>query len=287
MVSVRIRVDMLYYKYFSPKRKAFLNELLIRFTPPGLFNDPFDSLPAFSNFDESLINEKVDKVGLDIAFDLPYDPSPEPVKRAKLHLLSEANAILKKAYLSNPSVLDEVFETLHRKRINSEIGILCCSETRQSVIMWSHYADEHKGFVVGFESTDSFFSHYPHEPPDIGVLRRVTYTQERTIIDIRNIREDAQLPEFLFTKNQDWSYEKEWRIIRLLQDAVEIRNSDVYLVAVPPSAVRQVIIGCHADPQMADELRNAQMKNSALSHVEFLRARLSKRRYEMDILPWT
>jgi hypothetical protein len=146
---------MLRYKYFAPERKAFLRELLLRFTPPGLFNDPYDSLPAFSAFDEPLIKEKVDKVGLDIAFNMAFEPTAEIVKQTKLHLLTEANTILKKQYLSNPARLDEAFLNLHRKRINSEIGILCLCENPKSVVMWSHYADEHKGFVVDFESEDN------------------------------------------------------------------------------------------------------------------------------------
>jgi len=66
---------MVLYKYFPPERKAFLNELLIRFTPPGSFNDPFDSFPAIHGFDDTLITAKVNKAGLDIAFNIALEAS--------------------------------------------------------------------------------------------------------------------------------------------------------------------------------------------------------------------
>lgn len=277
---------MLGYKYFPPERKAFLNELLLRFTPPGLFNDPFDSLPAFSCFDEPLIKEKVEKVGLDIAFDIAFEDTNESKRRRKLLALGKANAFLKKQYLSNREKLDDVFLNLHRKRVNSEIGVLCLCENPKSVVMWWHYAHKHQGFVVGFETEDNFFSHHPNEPEDIGKLLPVKYVKERVFIDIRTIKEGANLPDFLFKKNREWSYEQEWRIIRFLNGADEIRDKNVHLFKVPPSAVRVIIIGYDARPEMVDELCNSQKKNSDLSNVRFFKAKLSRTRYEMDILPW-
>jgi hypothetical protein len=47
---------MLLYKYMPPERRQFLEKLLIRFTPPGLFNDPFDCLPFIDGFDASTIS---------------------------------------------------------------------------------------------------------------------------------------------------------------------------------------------------------------------------------------
>jgi hypothetical protein len=43
--------------------------------------------------------------------------------------------------------------------------------------MWWHYAIEHKGFVIGFDSQDSFFAKRPNDPVDIGVLLPVNYSK--------------------------------------------------------------------------------------------------------------
>jgi len=274
------------YKYFPPERRAFLDELLIRFTPPGLFNDLFDSFPAFSGFDESLIREKVNKVGLDIALNIAFEPSSEDERLTKLNLLTKANAILKKQYLSDPARLDETFAYLHRKRINSEIGVLCLCKNPKSVVMWSHYADEHKGFVVGFESEDGFFSHHPNEPEDIGVLTSVNYAKQRPYVDIRTIKEGANLPDILFTKNEEWLYEQEYRIIRFLKSADEIRDENVHLFRVPSIAVREIIFGLNSDSLTVESLQKSLKQNSKLNHIKLFTAKLSKTHYEMDIVPY-
>ena len=36
---------MILYKYMHPKRISFLQDLLVRFTQPSVFNDPFESRP--------------------------------------------------------------------------------------------------------------------------------------------------------------------------------------------------------------------------------------------------
>ena len=42
--------------------------------------------------------------------------------------------------------------------LNLNIGILCLSEVRDSILMWGHYTDSHQGFVIGFDSDQPFFS---------------------------------------------------------------------------------------------------------------------------------
>ena len=95
------------------------------------------------------------------------------------------------------------------------MGILCLSEECDSVLMWSHYAQDHKGVCFEFIRTEenllgdddicspvNYFRHYPHI--DIGQM--VLNTDGRTIALMMK------------TKSADWSYEKEWRLITLLGD---------------------------------------------------------------------
>jgi len=50
------------------------------------------------------------------------------------------------AHQTLPKVLSEAFALLSLARSNSNI------------IMWSHYASQHTGFVIGLDSTSDFFS---------------------------------------------------------------------------------------------------------------------------------
>jgi hypothetical protein len=40
----------------------------------------------------------------------------------------------------------------------SDLAFLSLSKNRNNLLMWSHYCDSHRGFIVGFDSTDPFFS---------------------------------------------------------------------------------------------------------------------------------
>ena len=271
------------YKYFPPERDSFLNELLIRFTPPDSFNDPFDSLPSFNGFDANFIRQKVENIGLDMAFQFALEDMPEVEKQIKISAITPANKLLQKQYLSDPTILATYFQRAHRNRLSKDIGILSLSKNPKSILMWSHYAVEHKGFVVGFNSGDEFFSHHAGEPEDIGMLLHVDYDNNRPSINVQRINGSEPIPDIFFTKNTEWDYEQEWRIIRFLKDAREIRSENVHLFQVPPTAIREIIIGSKTESQTVANLNSAFNQNPNLSHISFFKAALSHAKYEMDI----
>ena len=277
---------MLLYKYFPPERSSLLRELLLRFTPPDLFNDPFDSLPSIGGFDTTFIRETVEKSGWDLAVQCALEEVSETERQRKLATIPQANEILFKAYSSDPTVLEEYFLSSHRKRVSRDIGILCLSENQKSILMWSHYADKHNGFVVGFDTENAFFRHQPREPEDIGRLFRVNYKTVRTFIDVKTIKTMKSFPDIFFTKNREWFYEREWRIIRFLKDANETRSENIHLFKVPPTAIQEVIFGCRAKSQTVGDLVDSIKSNSDLNHVVLCKAALSRTRFEMDIIPY-
>jgi hypothetical protein len=240
--------------------------------------------------DAEFIQEKVDKVQLDIVFDYALSDSSETENQRKLSVFPEARKILMEHYTTMPGGLESLFQKLHREKINREIGILCLSANPRSILMWSHYADEHKGFVIGFDSDDDFFSHRLGEPEDIGLLRIVDYVNNRPIVVIEKLKnENHDTPDYFFTKNPDWDYEQEWRIIRFLNGAAVVlcgETHKTHLFKVPASAIREVIFGCNAQAQVRETLLATVKENPTLKHVSFFDAALSRSKYEMDILPF-
>jgi hypothetical protein len=90
----------------------------------------------------------------------------------------------KQLLLAQKSQLPALFcllmpETLNRtsfsidKVLNQSVGILCLSEMRDSLLMWGHYADNHRGLVIGFDSDHPFFNKKRNENDDFGYLRKV------------------------------------------------------------------------------------------------------------------
>jgi hypothetical protein len=110
---------------------------------------------------------------------------------------------------------------LQRRRL----GIFCLTEDPDNHLMWVNYSAQHRGFVVGFNTHNEFFS---ESPP-----RLVTYVSNPVSLPF---------PEGAFFKSDDWKYEKEWRCLRQFDTASPSRN-----VAYELSSVSEVILGWHME----------------------------------------
>jgi len=84
-----------------------------------------------------------------------------------------------------------------KKEMAGEVGILCFSKGWRNPVLWSHYADSHRGICLGFDVIED------------RLLRPVRYVKQRTPFTLPPAKE--AISELLFTKYWDWSYEQEWR----------------------------------------------------------------------------
>jgi hypothetical protein len=76
-------------------------------------------------------------------------------------------------------------------------GMLCFCPSCSNPVLWSHYADKHRGMCLGFDISQN------------GLLKKVRYVTKRTQLPVRPA--EADMHELLFTKYHDWSYEEELR----------------------------------------------------------------------------
>ena len=208
-----------FYKYVDI---AGLNRILqgpIRFTQPSAFNDPFELLPEVV-----VPNDAVERQ-LGFSFDIHAQRRQPP-----------------------PGALDEVPEGCHAsdvmsrdivQQLNNLIGILCLSRVNDSILMWSHYADQYAGAVVEFDGTHEFFEgHIDVEYRPLRPMRDVgAYVSPPEPIPIAE----------LCAKSQQWEYEREVRIIRRLADCKKRgmcpRGFPVYTQNLPPECIRSVALG--------------------------------------------
>jgi hypothetical protein len=75
-------------------------------------------------------------------------------------------------------------------------GMLCFCLHWNNPVLWSHYADRHRGICLGFDVP-------------VNSVKAVQYIASRT--SMRFPLTEAATEELLFTKYRDWSYEEEWR----------------------------------------------------------------------------
>lgn len=132
-----------------------------------------------------------------------------------------------------------------RKLAVARFGMLCFSRTWRNPVLWSHYADKHKGLCLGFDVPD-------------GLLQTVRYLRKRMPFRslVRGTGEVTVEPGPLFhLKFKDWQYESEVR--RVVQLTQASRDGDHYFWPFGGQlALRKVIVGarCGVD---ADQLKQA------------------------------
>ena len=232
------------YKYLSLDRLDVLKSKTIRFTQPGDLNDPCEFRPfikASASLQEvkdkarEIINQEVEKALAQ------FDPSIRDFVRKSLNV-AEIEADVPGLYrIVDPGLLPNAADVI-TENLNQTVGVLCLSELRDSALMWAHYADSHQGFVVGFNSEHSFFSKRRGENDEFGFLRRVEYEPQRPQVVLTN----TSSLDWFQTKFDQWAYEKEWRILRVLSEASyrsERTPFPVCLFEFPPDAVMEIIVG--------------------------------------------
>lgn len=140
------------------------------------------------------------------------------------------------------------------KKMRTTTGISCLSESEDSLLMWAHYANNHRGICVEYElieiNKQLGFSPVP-----------VIYSAERA--DFSSIAQDTVEKDItkvfitsLTSKSLEWSYEKEWRIIR--DDVAcgvdwNIEKKGALLDMIRPSSV---ILGCMAKPEFQKNVQD-------------------------------
>jgi Protein of unknown function (DUF2971) len=249
---------MILYKYLTPARLDVLDRRRIRFTQPAAFNDPFEFKPYIEsaasqehlrdqveqNFDEILRRELKEYPILNRL--LPGESAVDLLRPFK-------SSIPGLFQMLEPQLLSHVSAAIN-SAFNANVGVLCLSEIRDSLLMWGHYTDNHEGFVIGFDQNHPFFSVRRGPEDEFGFLRQVKYCRNRPRVTMTN----TTGAEWFETKSDEWAYEKEWRMLRVLQDVecrLEGAPHPICLFSFPTDAVVEIIAGLRCSLELRERLR--------------------------------
>lgn len=147
-----------------------------------------------------------------------------------------------------------------KKEMEQRYGLICFSKQWDNPLLWSHYADMHRGICLGFEV-------------DERGLRPVRYVTERP--DLRIPPTIESMEEILFTKFKDWQYEEEWRNWFRIDE----RDGDHYFYPFDGFVqLREVIAGplCVTPKTKIDEALNTYD-----DHVQVTKARLAFKTFQV------
>ena len=129
------------------------------------------------------------------------------------------------------------------KAISRKWGVLCFSQNWTEQLLWAHYADKHKGIALGFEI------------PEDNLLKVDYVIKEiRTKFDLTgNLAEDEQrFLNLAKVKFQEWSYEKEFRL--LISLGVCITEDNMNFVPFGDGLkLKEIVLGCRFDHKAMKE----------------------------------
>lgn len=213
---------------------------------PTKFNDPFDCQLVF---DPALTPDEMDTVRY-ICSKQPNNPSAQAILNAIRRQGANAGLAIQRA-------IEAAFQ---------RAGICCFSETWENPLMWGHYADEHRGFCLEFEADTNALggcSLLPALYSDGHFPARVF----QFLVD-----RSAFFAQMLLTKQMEWSYEREWRLIRHTGG----------LLNPSPLRLKAVIFGCRSDAKNEAKIRRALKRSNG---VDFWRVVKSTAGFSFSRVP--
>jgi Protein of unknown function (DUF2971) len=275
------------YKYLSPDRICVIRDCTIRFTQYGDFNDPFELNPNIDKIaEESEIRKIVDRDFVQI-IEEEYDKNPiisaYISKESFIQLAESQKEHVKNGVLGMEPELVGLIPAMLQKATNSLLGALSLSEIPNHELMWSHYANEHRGYVIGFDSEHQFFNQKKNDTDELRHLRKINYRERPPVINLMK----TSGAELFFVKSLKWKYESEWRMLMPLADSsriIEKQPYPVHLFNFPIGSVTEIIFGERMSVQ-DKEIIKSLVNDRKYQHIKLCQARLDNASFEIVITP--
>lgn len=155
-------------------------------------------------------------------------------------------------------------------------GVLCMSETPESILMWAHYADKNKGIVYEF-NYNLFGCETSKNPNDCPSYIKYTDKREYELLSYTLQYEELkeQFSKLLATKAMDWAYEKEVRFMNLDKGDFN-RKFD-------SKCLKSIIFGIKTKGEEIKKVKKLCKENN-LKHIKFKQAKLIDGRFEIEIV---
>lgn len=220
------------YKYYKDESHAINNikNNKMWYSAPCKFNDVFDC--GITVDDNAIFNAALEMASAN----------------TRIRTGSPAWKEIQSKMRKETKALRTTFETLR-----STMGVSCLSESDDSLLMWAHYANNHRGMCVEYDlmkiNTQLGFTPIP-----------IIYSNNRVCFNTLNLATAGNDTLALFiqsitSKSEEWGYEREWRIIRdnsVCGDKWDAEKKGALLDMICPSSIT---LGCAAEAKLEKAVR--------------------------------
>ncbi len=278
------------YRRYDEYARANLETDTIWMASPDTYNDPYDcsfrvtEAHVVDVFKKSMVPEfaRIYKLPPDVADEQIKNAmsSPEPLAYLAdyMHAIHGAtpgsNPLQAAEFVSLkvPSIIKDIVEFVRQWR---KVTKVCSfSAVNDSILMWGHYAQDHKGFCVEYD-----LEKLPPEHTLRCQLFPVIYSPK--LYDLTAFMQKlagpnqaevtpASLLLAVLHKFDGWSYEQEWRVVSLANKVIGDYN-------LPVPTPTRIFIGSKMSPENGEALR----KICEQKHIEVFQMELAPDRFQL------
>lgn len=274
------------YKYTSLKIAIkILESNAVALNNPQNYNDPFDSVIDFDDDDVEksisivveyyliqeflkILNNKDIKVGFFTKLIMKWDRfginlNLKLSKKNKYYdSITSAQTltrwIVRYAAKNGENSFDALKEKFTSeiiqkvKEVRNNALISCFSKKYDSILMWSHYGDKHKGVCIEFDRPDKDFLDVKYSKKrckfDLeDTTRRVLgYMLSNEEVDVNDKGLIRCISEPFIVKSLDWRYEEEVRCI-LSPNSDGVSKLEELSLYKMPTKITKIYVGCKVD----------------------------------------
>ncbi|WP_334042398.1 DUF2971 domain-containing protein [Burkholderia ambifaria] len=254
---------------------------------PATFNDPYDC-HHFINYNQlsndilitmpqelrdRLPQDKLEEIENSIS--LAEDPNSAMVDILLRDVAPEKAAAMKAALLGVTSAAFEKMGTDGANRMKDAFKVCSFSERVDSTLMWSHYANYHKGFCIEYDIKSVHPGDYVSR-----FMYPVIYSEHPFDATPNMLRvgragfNNLYLNLAGLIKSMDWGYEKEWRLI--FANGV-LDKAQSWKMPVP----KAIYLGSHISPDDQARLTDICMSKG----ISILKMHHSRGAFVMEARP--
>ncbi|ELO1492347.1 DUF2971 domain-containing protein [Salmonella enterica] len=255
---------MYLYKYreMNARNLLSLRKREIWYSVGRNFNDPFDctlNVPVNLMSGSSMLSFIHKNTSAKKLLDAKLITT-EQIERTALNYIVQAQQLVNSGRINEhplSPIIDILFASLQR-------SFVCCfSKNATNHLLWSHYADSHRGYCLRYKKEILLHDIKPHLYGDV-VYDDTSIDLISAVDDFSNISRDI-----IFRKSSCWAYEDE---VRLIHNDIAENEASVSKVEVhTEEALDCVILGYSFDMSKLDELK-AQFSNNEVKFKKIVRS---------------
>ncbi len=234
------RIVYKYRNWLEANHKNVLLKNQLFFTSPKDFNDPFDCRIT-ANFSLLNTDDKI-KAYIDKKRIQQSDQFLQDGRNIERELEQFEHRIRNELYK-----VQEFYDELYFEGVDNHYGVLSLSERWNSILMWSHYGDHHRGYCIGFweEKLRNYL---------VVTGGPVSYPAQNIFPEIHPMNDDLieTTIKQSHSKSNEWSYENEYRLTKIFYP--EIPTPKDRIQQIPDDFFAEITIGLKTPVEYRDEL---------------------------------